>query len=96
MNTTFNLPSIESIEDALLPLIKSLEEIKASVDKQPKIQYYRNKDLKQIFGLADNTIIQYRNTNKIPYTYIGEIYYYPVNEICKILKANSNYDMVGK
>ena len=94
MTDSFTLPTIKAIEDILFPLKKSIDEIKATIDKQPKIQYYRNKDLKELFGLSDNTICSYRVNNKIPYTYIGDIYYYPVDEINKILKTNSNYDMV--
>ncbi|MFY7651604.1 MAG: hypothetical protein ACOVQE_02830 [Chitinophagaceae bacterium] len=50
--------------------------------------------MKQIFGLSYNTIVLYGNTNKIHYTFIGDIYYYPVDEINKILKKNSNFEMV--
>lgn len=79
----------------LEPVIKLLEQMKTKFDniKQPK-KYYRNKGLKEFFGLSDNTIISYRDNNIIPYTKLGEIYYYPIDEIDKILQKNSNYDLV--
>ena len=79
----------------LEPVIKLLEQMYANFDnmKTPK-KYYRNKGLKDFFGLSDNTIISYRDNNIIPFTKLGEIYYYPVDEIDKILQKNSNYDLL--
>lgn len=77
-------------------VFKLLNEIKMKVDnvRQPK-QYYRNGDLKKLFGLSDNTIITYRDKNIIPFTKLGEIYYYSISEIDAILKNNSNNGMVN-
>lgn len=86
----------ETIEE-MEPVIKLLEEIKSKIDsvKLPK-KYYRNKNLKELFGLSDNTIISYRDQNILPFSKIGEIYYYPINEIEKLLTKNSNFDLFGK
>lgn len=74
-----------------------LTEIQSKFDsiRQPK-KYYRNSDLKELFGLSDNTILNYRQKNILPYTRIGDIYYYPIEEIDKILKSNGNFDLVRK
>lgn len=78
------------------PVIKLLEEIKSKFDniRLPK-KYYRNQDLKEHFGLSDNTIISYRDKNILPFSKIGEIYYYPINEIDNLLAQNSNFDLFG-
>ena len=78
------------------PVIKLLEEIKSKFDtiRQPK-KYYRNSDLKEVFGLSDNTIINYRDKNILPFSKIGEIYYYPIAEIDNLLSKNSNFDLFG-
>ena len=77
------------------PIIKLLEEIKSKFDafRCPK-KYYRNSDLKTLFGMSDNTICTYRDKNIIPFSKIGEIYYYPINEIDNILQKNSNYNLL--
>ena len=49
-------------------VIKLLNELKSLVENVPNINYYRNKDLKRIFGFSDNTIISYRDYNILPYT----------------------------
>lgn len=78
------------------PVIKLLEEIKTKIDNiTPPKKYYRNKDLKGFFGLSDNTIISYRDQNILPFTKLGEIYYYPILEIENIFKKNSNFDLFG-
>lgn len=94
LHTQFTLPSQEAINAQLTPIIELIKELQHSiskVEKQPK--YYRNQDLKKVFGLSDNTIIKYRENNFIPYTQLGEIYFYPVAEINKIMNQNSNFDL---
>ncbi len=77
----------------LSPILVLLNDIKSKVDNQPQQKkFYRNKDLKSKFGLSDNTITSYRDKNILPFTKIGDIFYYPVDEIDLILKQNSNYD----
>lgn len=92
--TQFTLPSQEGINAQLAPIIELIIELKESISKFEKpLKYYRNQELKKVFGLSDNTIIKYRENNFIPYTQLGEIYFYPVDEINKILKKNSNFDL---
>lgn len=84
------LKSYELLETFLTEIQSKLDSI-----RQPK-KYYRNSDLRELFGLSDNTILSYRQKNILPYTRIGDIYYYPIEEIDKILKSNGNYDLVRK
>jgi hypothetical protein len=84
------LKSYELLETFLTEIQSKLDSI-----RQPK-KYYRNSDLKELFGLSDNTILSYRQKNILPYTRIGDIYYYPIEEIDKILKSNGNFDRVRK
>ena len=73
-------------------VIKLLYELKSLVEDVPNTRYYRNKDLKRIFGFSDNTIISYRDYNILPYTKIGDIYFYPVNEIKMLLSKSGNFE----
>lgn len=76
----------------LEPVLEILEELKLKIDsfKEPK-KYYRNNDLKKYFGLSDNTICNYRDKNILPFSKIGEIYFYPTKEIDLLMSNNSNY-----
>lgn len=87
------IPSVRSIQLLLEPIYSRLEaieySIKQSYQKQSsKSKYYRNNDLKQSFGLSNNTIIKYRETGILPYTMLGEIYLYEVALIEQILTQN--------
>lgn len=73
------------------PIIKLLNEINSKIDRRQAKKYYRNQDLKDCFGLSDNTIISYRDKNILPFSKIGEIYYYPISEIDSILQKNGNF-----
>lgn len=87
---------MKETNEEMEPVIKLLAEIKSNFDKikQPK-KYYRNSDLKELFGLSDNTICSYRDKNILPFSRMGEIYYYPINKIEELLTKNSNFDLFG-
>jgi hypothetical protein len=92
-NNEIMLPSLGSIKQLLEPIYSRLEAIESSIKQSyqkpsstPK--HYRNNDLKQSFGLSNNTIIKYRETGILPYTKLGDIYLYDVRELDKILTLN--------
>ena len=94
MNNNENLiiPSLMGIKQLLEPLFERLErienEFKSKSNSSDKIKYYRNQDLKKIFGLSNNTIIKYRETGVLPYTKLGDIYLYEKTTIERILNDN--------
>ena len=85
----------EELQNILNPIYSKLEliENKIGAIKKPNKSYYRNKDLKQIFGLSDNTILKYRDTGILPYTFLDNIYYYPIKGLEEVLKENSNWEL---
>jgi hypothetical protein len=96
MKNIIELVTIEDFRNEIKPVLKELNEIKSYVNTATPKRYYRNKDLKNLFGLSDNTIKDYRDKNIIPFTFIGAIPYYPILEFNKILEQNSNFDLVKK
>ncbi len=74
-------------EEILNKILMKLEEKENLSQKR----YFRNKDLKSVFGLSSNTISKYRDDGILPYTMLGEIYLYPIAEVEKRLKKNSSY-----
>lgn len=90
------IDTMKATNETFEPVIKLLEELKTKMDniESPK-RYYRNKHLKMYFGLSDNTILSYRDKNLLPFTKIGDIYYYPIAEIETILVKNSNFDLMN-
>jgi hypothetical protein len=88
-----SIPSVRSIQLLLEPIYSRLEAIESSIKQSYQkpsstSKYYRNKDLKQSFGLSNNTIIKYRETGILPYTKLGDIYLYDIRELDKILTLN--------
>ncbi|MCV9926322.1 helix-turn-helix domain-containing protein [Flavobacterium sp. LS1R49] len=82
---------IAAIKQLLDPLYTRLEKIDAKIKgnyTKDSLRYYRNEDLKKIFGLSNNTIIKYRQTGILPYTKLGDIFLYEANKIEKILIEN--------
>jgi len=96
MRNTIELVTVEDIHDAISPILIELSELKSYISNLPPKQYYRNKDLKEIYGLSDNTIKEYRDRNIIPYTWIGTIPFYPVSDFNLMIKRNSNFDLIKK
>jgi hypothetical protein len=86
------IPTLGSIKKLLEPIYLRLEKIDTSIQTQNSInqpkKYYRNQDLKKIFGLSSNTIIKYREVGVLPYTKLGDIFLYEIKNIDKILSTN--------
>ena len=93
MSEEIRIPTVSTIKYLLEPILKKLDHLDALVQRSssnntiPK--YYRNNDLKRLFGLSNNTIVKYRETGLLPYTKLGEIFLYEVKELELILKYNS-------
>ena len=91
--TELKIPSVQSIQMLLEPIYERLTNIENSLKNQPlkstPKKYYRNADLKSLFGLSNNTIIKYRETGTLPYTRLGDVYLYEVNVVEQILKRNN-------
>ena len=91
-NLEISIPSVRSIQILLEPIYERLANIESSLKSKPQkaipMKYYRNADLKAIFGLSSNTIIKYRDTGILPFTMLGEIYLYDIASIEEILNFN--------
>ena len=87
------VPTINTIKYLLEPIVKKLDHLSSlfSISSSNNIipKYYRNNDLKRLFGLSNNTIVKYRETGLLPYTKLGEIFLYEVKYMDLILKENS-------
>lgn len=84
---------IVAIKQLLDPLYDRLEKIDSKIkgnNTKDSLRYYRNEDLKKMFGLSNNTIIKYRQTGILPYTKLGDIFLYEATKIDKILHNNSS------
>lgn len=95
-NSQLVLLSTDKFEHLLNPVLNKLEIIEKNLNKKTtthKVGYYRNKDLKVNFGLSPNTIIKYRESGVIPFTMLGDVYLYPINQLNDVLKRNSNWDL---
>jgi hypothetical protein len=87
------LPTMGSIKLLIEPIYDKLKNIELAINSKKlkesdSKKYYRNSDLKNLFGLSPNTIIKYRETGVIPYTQLGEVYLYEAILIQQILEKN--------
>ena len=91
-NSEIVIPTVKSISNLLEPILIKLDQLESAIKKIPEHQkskkYYRNADLKSMFGISPNTIIKYRETGVLPYTRLGDVYLYEVKVIEVILKNN--------
>lgn len=90
----FSIPSVRGIQLLLEPVLIKLQNIENELQKLPKKvlsrKYYRARDLKELFGLTNNTIIKYRNDGILPYTLLGGVYLYDAKAIDEMLEQNKN------
>lgn len=89
-----SIPTLESIKGLIEPLYQRMQNIESELQKMPKkrqmSKYYRAKDLKELFGLTNNTIIKYRNDGTLPFTLLGGVYLYDANAIDEMLEQNKS------
>ena len=89
-----SIPTLESIKGLIEPLYQRLQNIESELQKMPKkrqmSKYYRAKDLKELFGLSNNTIIKYRDNGTLPFTFLCGVYLYDANAIDKMLEQNKS------
>ena len=88
------MPTVRGIQLLLEPIVVKLQNLENELQKLPKkvqpSKYYRAKDLKELFGLTNNTIIKYRNDGTLPFTLLGGVYLYDANAIDKMLEQNKS------
>ena len=91
-NSEIVIPSVKTIKNLLEPILIKLDHIDSAIKKKPSHpkskKYYRNADLRNIFGISSNTIIKYREIGILPYTRLGDVYLYEVKAIEEILNNN--------
>lgn len=80
------------VKELIESVTAKLETIDSKISREKVLrpEYYRNEDLKKIFGLSNNTIIKYRQTGILPYTKLGDIFLYDSGKIDRILKNNQS------
>jgi hypothetical protein len=88
------MPTVRGIQLLLEPIVVKLQNLENELQKLPKkvqpSKYYRARDLKELFGLTNNTIIKYRNDGTLPFTLLGGVYLYDANAIDKMLEQNKS------
>ena len=84
------LSYVMEMKELMEPVMARLETIDSKISQGKALRpvYYRNEDLKKMFGLSNNTIIKYRQTGVLPYTRLGDIFLYDSAVIDKILRNN--------
>jgi len=90
----FSIPSVRGIQLLLEPIVVKLQNLENELQKLPKkarpSKYYRARDLKELFGLTNNTIIKYRDNGTLPFTLLGGVYLYDAKAIDDMLEQNKS------
>ena len=88
------IPSVRGIQLLLEPIVVKLQNLENELQKLPKkvqpSKYYRAKDLKELFGLTNNTIIKYRDNGTLPFTFLCGVYLYDAKAIDEMLEQNKS------
>ena len=75
---------------ALAEEVKALKEgLKSIVTVSPK-QLYTNKSLKELLGVGDKLIKQYRDNGLLSFTQVGDKFWYSQTDIDKFLAVSHN------
>jgi hypothetical protein len=90
----FSIPSVRGIQLLLEPIVVKLQNLENELQRLPKkvqpSKYYRARDLKELFGLSNNTIIKYRDNGTLPFTFLCGVYLYDAKAIDEMLEQNKS------
>ena len=88
------MPTVRGIQFLLEPIVVKLQNLENELQKLPKkvqpSKYYRARDLKELFGLSNNTIIKYRDNGTLPFTFLCGVYLYDAKAIDEMLEQNKS------
>jgi hypothetical protein len=88
-NTNMVLTPLESLT-TLTEEVKALKErVQSIVAVQPK-QLYTNKSLKELLGVGDKLIKQYRDNGLLSFTQVGDKFWYSQEDVHKFLAVSHN------
>lgn len=88
-NTNMVLIPLESLS-TLTEEVKALKErVQSIVAVQPK-QLYTNKSLKELLGVGDKLIKQYRDNGLLSFTQVGDKFWYSQEDVNKFLAVSHN------
>ena len=88
-NTNMVLIPLESLS-TLTEEVKALKErVQSIVTVQPK-QLYTNKSLKELLGVGDKLIKQYRDNGLLSFTQVGDKFWYSQEDVNKFLAVSHN------
>lgn len=68
--------------------VKALREGMKSMITVPTAQLYTNRTLKELLGIGDKLIKQYRDNGLLSYTQVGDKFWYSQDDLNKFLGAN--------
>lgn len=68
--------------------INSLQELKGEKENSNP-NYLRSKGARELLKVSENTLRSMRENGDIPFSFIGKTYYYPKQQILKILDNNT-------
>ena len=82
------IPTLEYLIQMEKRLTTKIDRLAYPIDKEKPV-YYRSKDVRKMLSISDNTLRLLRNNSDLPYTFLGNIYYYNEQDILKLLEKNT-------
>ena len=77
---------LNALEVRLKTFLK--EQFTHPVNTSKKPEYIRTREVKKLLKVSDNKLRHMREVGEIPFTFIGQTYYYPEDQILLILENN--------
>ena len=88
-NTNMVLIPLESLTTLTVEVKALKERVLSIVAVQPK-QLYTNKSLKELLGVGDKLIKQYRDNGLLSFTQVGDKFWYSQEDVHKFLAVSHN------
>ena len=84
-----NIITREDLDEFKADLIREIRKILS--EKQPvSQQWLKSPDIKRMLGISHGTLQHLRNNGTLPFTKVGGVIYYDLQDIQQVLELNKN------
>ncbi|MBB2145815.1 DNA-binding protein [Pedobacter sp. LMG 31464] len=92
--TALDLITRDDLQQFKLELFQELGSIFGKDKAESPKKFLRSKEVRKLLDISSGTLLNLRINGTLPFTMIGKIHYYKIQDINKILEANNSTNKI--
>ncbi len=80
----------EDLQAFKIDLLKDIKEVLESSGKLEQKKWLKSPEVRKLLGISPGTLQNLRVNGTLPFSKVGSLFYYPYDDIMKMLERNIN------